>query len=126
MLILLFEVRRDKPAWEKELEVLCIEGVAIHGGPEPCVGVRESVGEALVGGVGAGLLSREITTVTVPTLSRKAEGHVVGGVSASRWGTPRGRRTRARTQIFMRENREVPRSPVLVAGRERNVAAVSP
>ena len=27
-----------------------IEGVAIHGGPETCVGVREGVGEALTGG----------------------------------------------------------------------------
>ena len=26
-----------------------IEGVAIHGGPESCVGVREDVGEALTG-----------------------------------------------------------------------------
>ncbi len=26
-----------------------IEGVAIHGGPESCVGVREGVGEALTG-----------------------------------------------------------------------------
>jgi len=43
------------------MEVLYIEGVAIHGGPESCVGVREGVGEALAGGVQAGLLSREIT-----------------------------------------------------------------
>ena len=38
---------------------LYIEGVAIHGGPESCVGVREGVGEALAGVVRAGLLSRE-------------------------------------------------------------------
>jgi hypothetical protein len=43
------------------MRVLYIEGVAIHGGPESCVGVREGVGEALTGGVWAGLLSREIT-----------------------------------------------------------------
>src|ERR1700739_4340306 len=40
--------------------VLYIEGVAIRGGPEPCVGVCEGVGEASVGVVWAGLLSREI------------------------------------------------------------------
>src|SRR5579863_6451177 len=34
---------------EKEMEELYIEGVAIHGGPEPCAGVREDVGEASVG-----------------------------------------------------------------------------
>ena len=42
------------------MRVLYIEGVAIHGGPESCVGVREGVGEALTGGVWAGLLSREM------------------------------------------------------------------
>ena len=31
------------------MRVLYIEGVAIRGGPEPCVGVREGVGEALTG-----------------------------------------------------------------------------
>jgi hypothetical protein len=34
---------------EKEMRELYIEGVAIHGGPESCVGVREGVGEALTG-----------------------------------------------------------------------------
>jgi RNA-directed DNA polymerase len=37
-----------------------IEGLATHGGPESCAGAREGVGEALTGGVQAGLLSREI------------------------------------------------------------------
>jgi hypothetical protein len=41
------------------MRVLYIEGVAIHGGPESCVGVREGVGEALTGVAQAGLLSRE-------------------------------------------------------------------
>src|SRR3954470_23894127 len=39
---------------------LYIEGVAIHGGPESCVGVREAAGEALTGVVWAGPLSREM------------------------------------------------------------------
>ena len=43
------------------MRVLYVEGVAIHDGPEPCVGVREGVGEASVGVVWAGLLSRERT-----------------------------------------------------------------
>jgi hypothetical protein len=34
---------------EKEMGELYIEGVANHGGPESCVGVREGVGEALAG-----------------------------------------------------------------------------
>ena len=51
------------------MRVSYIEGVAIHGGPEPCVGAREGAGEALVGVVQAGLLSREMTLIGVPTLS---------------------------------------------------------
>ena len=43
------------------MRVLYIEGVAIHGGPESCVGAREGAGEALAGGVWVGLLSREMT-----------------------------------------------------------------
>ena len=38
-----------------------IEGVAIHGGPESCVGVREGAGEALTGVRVGRPLSREIT-----------------------------------------------------------------
>jgi hypothetical protein len=34
---------------EKEMKELYIEGLAIHGGPESCVGVREGAGEALTG-----------------------------------------------------------------------------
>jgi hypothetical protein len=62
------------------MRVLYIEGVAIHGGPESCVGVREGGGEALTGVVQAGLWSREITSSGVPTPSSQAEGHVTGGV----------------------------------------------
>jgi hypothetical protein len=97
---------------EMEMRVLYVEGVAIHDGPEPCVAVREGGGEASVGVVRAGLLSREMPRrFGVPTSSLKAEGHIPGDAIASRRGTPRGRRTRARTKLSMRENREVPCSP---------------
>jgi hypothetical protein len=97
---------------EKEMRVLYVEGVAIHDAPEPCVVVREGGGEASVGVVRAGLLSREMPKKSgVPTSSLKAEGDVAGDASASRRRTPRGRRTWARTKLSMRENREVPRSP---------------
>jgi RNA-directed DNA polymerase len=124
------------------MRVLYIEGVATHDGPESCAGVREGVGEALAGVVRAGLLSRESSWFGVPTLSQKAEGHVCGGAIASRRGTPRGQRAWARSEISMRENREVQRSPGLVvdapswmvrgvvcrpvAGREGNAEAVRP
>ena len=41
-------VRRET-GMEKEMRELYVEGVAIHGGPESCAGVREGVGEALTG-----------------------------------------------------------------------------
>ena len=47
----------------KEMEVLYVEGVAIHDGPESCAVAREGEREALTGGVWAGLLSREIALV---------------------------------------------------------------
>jgi hypothetical protein len=50
------------------------------------------------GYVQAGLLSREIKEFGVPTRSKHVEGNIVGGVIASRQGTPRGQRTRACTE----------------------------
>jgi hypothetical protein len=44
------------------METPDIEGVAIHGGPESCVGDPRGRSEALTGYVQAGLLSREILT----------------------------------------------------------------
>ena len=41
-------VRRET-GMGKEMSELYVEGVAIHDGPESCVGVREGVGEALTG-----------------------------------------------------------------------------
>ncbi len=56
-----------------------IEELAIHDGPEPCVGARKGAGEALAGAVQAGRLSREITQSGVPTLSAYAEGNIPVG-----------------------------------------------
>ena len=75
-----------------------IEGVAIHDGPESCVGVREGDGEALTGGVQAGLLSREIKEFGVPTLSMETEGNTTSSAIASCWWAPRGQRTMACTE----------------------------
>ena len=72
------------------MRVLYIEGVAIHGGPESCVGVREGVGEALTGVSAGGAIeprnpwSRGVDVVV------KAEGNIGDSVIASCRRTPRG------------------------------------
>jgi hypothetical protein len=45
------------------------EGVANHIGPEPCVGIREDVGEASAGERAGQPLSRDRNWFRVPTLS---------------------------------------------------------
>ena len=119
-----------------------IEGVAIHGGPESCVGVREGVGEALTG-VRAGW-------------AIEPRNQWVRGADAVRMGGRQHRWRRYRELLAdparsvnlgmrgnsIRENGEVPWSlvPVVdapplvvggvacrrVAGREGNAEAASP
>jgi hypothetical protein len=70
------------------------------------------------GYVQAGLLSREIKEVGVPTLLANAEGHIAGGVIASRQRTPRGRRTRACTESSCaRTGRSHARPSGVITGR---------
>jgi hypothetical protein len=97
---------------EKEMRELYIEGVAIHDDPESCVGVCEDAGEALTGARAGRAIEPRNHWV------RGADAVVVCG-RQHRW-----RRFRessadlARSEnhgmygIFMRENREVPGSPI--------------
>ena len=96
------------------MKELYIEGVAIHGGPESCVGVREDGGEALAGVRQAGLLSREIKEFGVPTPLNRSEGNIAGGAMRESSGDPARSENLCMYGIFMRENREIPRSPVRV------------
>ena len=82
-----------------------IEGVATHDGPESCVGVRKDVGEALAGVRAGRLMSREISVSGCRRggLTRKATS--LAALFASRWWTPRGRRT-CMHGVSIRENRE--------------------
>ena len=61
-----------------------IEGVAIHGGPESCVGDPRGRSEALTGVRAGRLLSREITASGCRRRLTEAEGNTAGGVIASR------------------------------------------
>jgi len=119
-----------------------IEGVATHGGPESCVGVREGVGEALTGGsVGWAIEPRN-------PWSRGADAVAKGGRQHRRQRYRELSADPARSEnpgmrgSSIRENGEVPRPPApvadapplrvrgvayrRVAGREGNAKAVSP
>jgi hypothetical protein len=67
---------------EQEMEVLYIEDLASHGGPESCVGDPRGRSEALTGVVRAGLLSREIKMkFGVPTSSPKRKATSLAALS---------------------------------------------
>lgn len=88
-----------------------VEGLATHGGPESCAGVRKDVGEALTGALAGRVLSREIKFVRgADVVQRGGRQHgrhryceVVDDPARSE--TPRTRGT------FLRENREIPDPP---------------
>jgi hypothetical protein len=95
-----------------------IEGVATHGGPESCAGVRKGDGEALTG-VRAG---RAIEPRNQGV--RGADAVNLCGRQHRRWRYRESPSDPARSKnlcmygISMRENREIPRSPVrLITGR---------
>ncbi len=107
---------------------LYIEGVAIHGGPESCVGVCESVGEALTGvRVGWASEPRNVMVRGADALITSGRQYC-GRRYRESLADPARSRNLGTHGIFMRENREIPWSPVLWsgAGREGNALAVSP
>ena len=66
----------------------------------------------------AGLLSREIKEVGVPTLLNNAEGNIAGGAMRESPADPARSENLCMYGVSMRENREIPRSSVRVmAGR---------
>ena len=114
---------------EKEMRELYIEGVAIHGDPESCVGVREGVGEALTGArAGWAIEPRNCAFRGADAVEMAGRQH--------RWrryrespADPARSKNLCMHGISMRENREIPRSLVpadLGAGREGKAEAVSP
>ena len=96
---------------------LYVEGVAIHDGPESCAVVREGDGEALTGYVQAGLLSREKSSSACRRcVPRRKAASAVARARAT--ADPARSENLCMYGISMRENREIPPSPVaLIAGR---------
>jgi hypothetical protein len=79
------------------------------------VRAQRSVGQ---GYVQARLLSREIKEFGVPTSLARAEGNIAGGAMREPSGDPARSKNQGMCGIFMRENREIPRSPdPLIMGR---------
>jgi hypothetical protein len=91
-----------------------IEGIANHDGPEPCVGVRKGAGEASVGArAGRAIEPRNHILRGADAVSRSGRPHRQQRyrklpTDPARSETPRMHGT------SVRENREIPHSPVLL------------
>jgi len=97
---------------------LYIEGLAIHGGPESCVGVREGVGEALTGvRTGWAIEPRNLRVQGADAVAMSGRQHRRRRYRESP-GSPARSKNLCMYGISACENRESPRSPVLLmAGR---------
>ena len=79
------------------------EGVAIHIGPKPCVGIRESIGETSAGECIGQPLSRESDLTQGADGVSVSEGNTVACASASVRSTLRGLRPWHIRKLFVRE-----------------------
>jgi hypothetical protein len=94
---------------EKEMKELYIEGVAIHDGPESCVGVREDNGEALTGvRAGWAIEPRNPLIRGADAVDRSGRPHRLQRYREL-LADPARSKTPCMHGISMRENREVPR-----------------
>ena len=105
--------RRDKPEQSKGCKSPTPEGVATHGGPDTCAGVREGVGEALVGVlVGWAIDPRNQWHRGADAVMKRGRQH-----RRQRYREllmdPARSKTPGMRGSSVRENREVPWSPVV-------------
>jgi hypothetical protein len=90
---------------------LCVEGVASHGDPESCAGVREGGGEALTGARAGRAIEPRNQGVRGADVVVTAEGNIAGGVRRESPGDPARSEIHGMYGISMHENREIPLSP---------------
>ena len=103
---------------EEEMETLCTEGIATRGGPESCGDVREGVGEALTGVRAGWAIEPRNQGFRGAAPLTEAEGNIAGGAMRESSADPARSKNLCMHGISMRENREVPRPPVLmITGR---------
>lgn len=94
------------------MEELYIEGVATHGGPEPCVGDPRGRSEALVGVcVGRAIEPRNQLDRGADAVL-EAEGNIAGSATRELPADPARSENHCMRRISMCENRETPCSPV--------------
>jgi hypothetical protein len=111
------------------MKTSCIEGVAIHGDLESCVGAREDAGEALTEGDVGWVIEPRNQLSGVPTPSQWPEGNIAGRVIASCQRTPRGQGARACVEspgARTGRSRGCPSGCDSRAGRSGKAKAVSP
>jgi hypothetical protein len=111
---------------EEEMRELYVEGVAIHGDPESCVDDPRGRGEALTGARAGRAIEPRNGEFGVPTLSEWWKATLLVALCESPVDPARSE-NHGMYGTSMRENREVPLSPVRVdlrAGRPGNAEAV--
>jgi hypothetical protein len=91
---------------------LYIEGVATHDGPELCVGVPQGRSEALAGVRAGRAIEPRNTVIRGAHAVSRAEGHIDSGVMREPLADPARSQNHGMYGNSMRENREIPRSPV--------------
>jgi len=95
-----------------------VEGLATHDGPESCVGVREGAGEALTGvRAGRAIEPRNHGDQGADVVSM-TEGHIASSAKRELLADPAWSKNQGMYGVLLRENREVPCSPVrVITGR---------
>ncbi len=93
------------------------KGVAHRTDPEPCAGGREAAGEALGRGTRRRGIELRNQRSGAPTTSACWEGNTVGRVLREQPTGTTESKTLCMRGNSMRENRETPQAPHLMAGR---------
>src|SRR6266581_9374791 len=103
---------------EEEMEELCAEGVATHGGPESCVDDPRGRGEALAGARAGRAIEPRNHNDRGAGAVQEVEGNIAGGATREPLAGPARSENQGMCGTSMRENRESPCPPVrLISGR---------
>ncbi len=112
---------------KEEMRVLYAEGLASHGGPQPCVDVPRGRGEALAWARAGRAIEPRNHRSGVPTLSERRKATPLAALRREPSGGPARSENQGMCGTFMRENREIPclaRRADHRAGRPGNAEAV--